>query len=59
MEWKFSQLDENRDGVLNKKELKTFKADIKKVIRKFCILSIVFFFYHGLDIHLMMRLTWV
>mgnify|MGYP001278145015 CR=1 FL=1 len=35
MEWKFSQLDENRDGVLNKKELKTFKADIKKVIRTF------------------------
>ena len=31
MEWKFSQLDENRDGVLKKKELKKFKDDIRKV----------------------------
>ena len=31
MEWKFSQLDEDRDGVLKNKELKQFKEDIRKV----------------------------
>ncbi|XP_023340076.1 SPARC-related modular calcium-binding protein 2 isoform X2 [Eurytemora carolleeae] len=33
MEWKFSQLDEDRDGVLKNKELKQFKEDIRKVLR--------------------------
>jgi hypothetical protein len=31
MEWKFSQLDEDRDGVLKKQELKTFRETIQKV----------------------------
>ncbi len=31
MEWKFSQLDEDRDGVLKKQELKTFRESIQKV----------------------------
>lgn len=33
VEWKFSQLDEDRDGVLKKKELKMFRAEVKKVVR--------------------------
>lgn len=32
-EWKFEQLDTDRDGVLKKKELKGFRSDIKKVLR--------------------------
>ena len=32
-EWKFDQLDSDRDGVLKKKELKAFRGDIKKVLR--------------------------
>jgi len=32
-EWKFEQLDEDRDGILKKKELKVFREEIKKVLR--------------------------
>jgi len=32
-EWKFAQLDEDRDGILKKKELKVFREEIKKVLR--------------------------
>ena len=32
-EWKFNQLDSDRDSVLKKKELKAFRGDIKKVLR--------------------------
>ena len=32
-EWKFDQLDSDRDGVLKKKELKAFRGNIKKVLR--------------------------
>jgi len=32
-EWKFAQLDEDRDGILKKKELKVFRGEIKKVLR--------------------------
>jgi len=31
-EWKFEQLDEDRDGVLKRKELKKFRGNIKKVL---------------------------
>jgi len=32
-EWKFAQLDENRDGILKRRELKIFREEIKKVLR--------------------------
>ena len=32
-EWKFAQLDESRDGVLSRRELKLFRESIKKVLR--------------------------
>jgi len=32
-EWKFDQLDSDRDGILKKKELKAFRGNIKKVLR--------------------------
>ena len=31
MEWKFDQMDQNRDGILNSKEFKHFKKKVKKV----------------------------
>ena len=31
--WKFAQLDQNRDGVLSRKEMKTFRDQIRKVVR--------------------------
>ena len=32
-EWKFAQMDENRDGVLVKKEISRFRDSIRRVLR--------------------------
>ena len=31
--WKFAQLDQSRDGVLSRKEMKTFRDQLRKVVR--------------------------